>query len=76
MTFNDFAGGRLAIQEFNGRHESRKLSQIPGLRHFVLPSLANQVWVDSFYLAHIFDHDQYNHPDGLVKTDRMDLVAD
>jgi hypothetical protein len=73
MTHNEFAGERLAIQEFNAGHETRKIAQIPGLKHFVLPSLANQWWVDSFYLAHIFDHEMYNRPDGLVKTTRMDL---
>jgi hypothetical protein len=75
MTHNEFAGERLAIQEFNGRHESRKIAQIPGLRHFVLPNLANQWWVDEFYIAHMFDHDLYNQPDGLIKTDRMDLIG-
>jgi hypothetical protein len=76
MTHSEFAGERLAIHEFNCRHESRKLAQISGLRHFVLPKMANQWWVDAFYLAHIFDHHLYNLPDGLVKTDRMDLTAD
>jgi hypothetical protein len=76
MTHSEFAGERLAIHEYNCRHESRKLAQISGLRHFVLPNLANQSWVDAFYIAHIFDHDLYNLPDGLVKTNRMDLEPD
>jgi len=76
MTHSEFAGERLSIQEFNAGHRTRKIAQIPGLKHFVLPSLANQWWVDSFYLAHIFDHELYNRPDGLVKTARMDLEDD
>jgi hypothetical protein len=76
MTHSEFTGERLSIREFNSRNESRKLSQISGLRYFVLPKFANQWWVEAFYLAHLFDHELYNRPDGLVQTDRMDLVTD
>jgi hypothetical protein len=76
MTHSDFTGERLAISEFNSRNEYRKISQIKGLRYFVLPQFANQWWVEAFYIAHIFDHELYNRPDGLVRADRMDLVKD
>ena len=76
MTHSEFTGERLAIREFNSRNESRKLAQITGLRYFVLPQFANQWWVEAFYLAHLFDHELYNRPDGLIQTDRMDLVTD
>ena len=31
--------------------EARKIAQIRGLRHYVLPDQANQSWVDAFYLV-------------------------
>jgi hypothetical protein len=64
-THCDYTGERLAIAEFNDAHEMRKLSPIYGLKHFVPPAYANAWWVDLLYMAHIFDHALYGHPDVL-----------
>jgi hypothetical protein len=64
-TYSDYTGERLAIAEFNEAHEMRKLSPIYGLKHFVPPAYSNAWWVDLLYLAHIFDHPLYGHPDEL-----------
>ncbi len=67
FTHSDFTGERLAIAEFNGSHSLRKICPIYGLRYFLPRELANQYWVDSMYLVHVFDHRLYGRPDGLVK---------
>ena len=66
FTFSDFTGERLAINEFNQCHPQRKISPIYGLKHFVPDQFFDSMWVESFYLAHIFDHDLYAHDGGLV----------
>jgi hypothetical protein len=64
-TYSDYTGERLAIAEFNKAHDMRKLSPIYGLKHLVPSSYAQAWWVDLLYLAHIFDHSFYGHPDEL-----------
>jgi hypothetical protein len=52
-----FTGELAAIDDFNARHEKRKIAQINGLRwkrKFPAP------WNDQMYVAHIFDHPRYN----------------
>lgn len=75
FTYSDYNGERLAIHEFNASHESRKISPIYGLRHYVPPSLAEEMWVDKFWIAHIFDHRMYGHRDPLVQGHNLDLTA-
>lgn len=62
-TFNDFAGERLAIHEFNDDHELRKLSPIYGLRHYVPPRYRDDRRWEGMYFAHFFDHPLYGVPD-------------
>ena len=69
-SFGDFNGERLAMSEFNAAHEMRKLSQMYGLRHF-LGDVGR--WVDQYYMAHIFDHEQYGCYDGLIREAVLDL---
>lgn len=58
---SDFTGERLAIQDFNRRHEMRKISPIYGLR----PVLGiNSAWVEMMYMFHDFQHPRYNDFDG------------
>jgi hypothetical protein len=67
FTYSDYTGERLAIAEFNVSHDMRKISPIYGLKYF-LPAPYNQAdWSEAFFLAHIFDHDLYGRPDGLLK---------
>jgi hypothetical protein len=73
LTYTEYTGERLAIQEFNMQEENRKISPIFGLRYFVNAEHANQSWVEQMYFAHFFDHGLYNVRDGIVRTSRMDL---
>jgi hypothetical protein len=69
MGFNacEFVGERLAIAEFNQAHTLRKIAPIPGLWHFVPRALADELWTEMMYMAHILDHPVYNTEDGLVR---------
>lgn len=73
FTFSDFNGERLAIHEFNQEHESRKISPIHGLRHFVPAEESDEQWVELCYMAHLFDHELYNQFDGLLRRTRLDI---
>ncbi|WP_099867847.1 hypothetical protein [Pararhizobium haloflavum] len=72
-TYNEFCGERLAIAEFNQESETRKLSPISGLKFFVPKLVANEMWVESMYFAHVFDHDNYNDPDTFNKAVITDI---
>lgn len=54
----------------------RKISQILGLKYYVPRKVANAQWIDSFYMAHIFDHELYNKSDGIIRSTRMDLMTE
>ncbi|MGH8468505.1 MAG: hypothetical protein ACREX3_03235 [Gammaproteobacteria bacterium] len=73
FTYSPYNGERLAIQEFNDEHPSRKISPIFGARH--PKPFANEGWVDKLFMAHILDHDLYSRPDGLTRILRADLVG-
>ena len=75
-TYCDYNGERLAIAEFNEEHAQRKLSPIYGLRHYVPRRFANNLWVEKYFMAHLFDHDLYGRHDGLVRHHRMNLAKD
>ncbi len=66
FTFSDYTGERLAISEFNGLHDMRKISPIYCLRYY-LPTLPQSHWPEKFYMAHFFDHDLYCRDDGSNK---------
>lgn len=51
---NPWCGELLAIEEFNARHEKRKLAPVRLLRAKRL--FKNPLWIDQIYFAHIFDH--------------------
>jgi hypothetical protein len=70
-TFGDFNGERLAISEFNAKHEVRKISKIYGLRYYVGSNVGR--WVDQYCMAHIGDHDLYGRYDGLIQEATLDL---
>jgi hypothetical protein len=74
FTFAEHNGERLAIAEFNQEHQSRKISPMYHLRHYVPSRCADDAWVNRFYLAHILDHPSYGHSDGLTRVPRFDLV--
>jgi hypothetical protein len=67
FTYSEFTGERLAITEFNERHEMRKISPIFGLCHFLPPPHDRDVWPQQMYLAHFFDHPLYGEDDGLIQ---------
>jgi hypothetical protein len=72
-TYNEYCGERLAINEFNKDFELRKVCQIHGLKYYVPKIVANEMWVESMYYAHIFDHALYNHPDSFNKAVITDI---
>ena len=76
FTYSEFNGELLAITEFNNDHNMRKVSKINGLKYYLPSSLADQRWVEQFYLAHVFDHECYGHYDGLNPATTLDLMCD
>ena len=71
-TYNDYAGERLAIAEFNERHAMRKISQIYGLEYFVPPKFKHIRQWNGMFFAHFFDHPLYCAPDSYEKTVYVD----
>jgi hypothetical protein len=67
FTFSEYNGERLAIADFNASHTMRKISPIYGIKHFLPTRHAQGMWLEQFYMAHIFDHELYGWKDGLVK---------
>jgi len=68
----DFNGERLAMAEFNERHDMRKISKIYALNHFLRHPPVGR-WVDQYYMAHAFDHPLYGHYDGLISESTLNL---
>jgi hypothetical protein len=66
LTCSEFAGERLAINEFNAEQPARKISPIFGLKYFLPLDYARQQWAEMMYLAHSFRHARYGDADGLV----------
>lgn len=73
FTFGDHNGQRLAITEFNAAHDGRKLSRVYGLHYFVPQLPGNPMWMDGFYLAHLFHHSLYPLPDGSNRPRLIDV---
>lgn len=61
FSHGDYSGERLAISEFNGQHDVRKISQIYGLRYVLN---LDQWWTQQMYMVHLFDHPRYGDDDG------------
>jgi hypothetical protein len=59
-TFSDCNGELLAMKEFNEAHPQRPVCKIHGLRFFVHASMREDKWVESLYIAHLFDHPLYS----------------
>jgi hypothetical protein len=66
-TFSEFTGERLAIAEFNERHNMRKISPIFGLRYFLRPPHNQEAWPEQMFIAHVFEHELYGHWEGSAK---------
>lgn len=54
--YSDYTGERLAINEFNESHASRKLS-VP---YFLRARAGLREWRHQIWVLHVFDHNQYN----------------
>jgi hypothetical protein len=67
FTYSEFTGERLAITEFNERHDMRKISPIFGLCHLLPSPHDRDVWPQQMFIAHIFDHRLYGEYDGLIE---------
>lgn len=66
-TYNDFAGERLAISEFNDTNATAKLSPVYGLKFSVPRRFMDMPYWDCFYFAHFFEHPLYCVPDSYNK---------
>jgi hypothetical protein len=53
---NEFTGERLAIQEFNQEHRSKKICK----NYYVARKYPNSWWADLVHIFHDFDHPRYN----------------
>lgn len=73
FTLGDHNGELLAIADFNGSHDLKKVSKIHGLKYFIHNSYSSASWVEKFWIAHIFNHKFYGQYDGLVKRGTLDL---
>jgi len=71
--WGDFNGERLAIAEFNDRHEDRKISPVYGLRYFLPLPWAQAMWPEMMFLAHVLDHPRYDEDEGTAIVRRLDL---
>ena len=67
FSYGDCVGERAAITEYNGHAESRPISQMYGLRHYVPRRFKNASWPERYYMAHIFDHPAYGRHDRLLR---------
>jgi hypothetical protein len=65
LTYSEYNGERLAINEYNVEHPMRKICPLHGLRYFLPPRHRSKSWPDQIYLAHIFDHPLYNEHDAV-----------
>ena len=75
LPHSEFTGERLAIREFNDRHQFRKIAPIQGL-HYSLPvQYRHEPWPEQMFLCHLFDHPMYTHYDGTHK-DRQSTQLD
>jgi len=74
FTYADYNGERLAIHEFNAAHQMRKISPIFGLKYYVPKQYSGEMWVDKFWIGHVFDHSRYGHRDLLVQGHNLELV--
>lgn len=71
LTYSDFTADRLAMAEFNQRHQMRKISPCYGL-DVTIPD--GRIWTGRMFMAHIFDHSRYGDDDGLVSTKHNPLL--
>jgi hypothetical protein len=67
FTYGDCVGERAAIAAHNARTESRPISPMPGLRHYVPRRFKTADWPDRYYMAHLFDHPDYGRHDKLLR---------
>ena len=54
--YNDYTGERLAIHEFNARHDDRKL----GIPYFLRAQTIREIWFHKIWIFHLFHHQKYN----------------
>ncbi|MEN8203402.1 MAG: hypothetical protein ABFS28_12460 [Bacteroidota bacterium] len=62
-SYSEYNGERLAISEFNQKFETKKISPIYCLEHYIENS---PDWAKKIYMAHFFDHGLYNTNDGML----------
>lgn len=74
--WTEFTGERAAINDFNAAHDERKISPAHGLRYSLPRSELQEPWPEMMYVAELFDHNQYNAPEGQPRVDtRLEAEA-
>jgi hypothetical protein len=72
-SFSDFNGERLAISDFNNKHENKKISKIYGLKFYL--HRYEDIWIEKYYMVHIFDHELYSKNDGMLINSELPLTC-
>jgi len=73
LTCSDYNGERLAIADFNSNHTTIKISPIYGLKHHLPSQFDKSMWTEMYYMAHIFDHEDYGRFDKLAPLNDLSL---
>ncbi|MGB3514139.1 MAG: hypothetical protein WBA93_34015 [Microcoleaceae cyanobacterium] len=55
-SYNDYIGQRLAINEFNQSHQTKKL----GVPYYLLTQKLVERWYHQIFIYHDFEHSKYN----------------
>jgi len=75
FTYGDCNGERLAIHEFNLAHHLRNVSPVYGLKYYLPTRFFNEMWLEKFWIAHIFDHSMYIKRDNSVNQHNLSLAV-
>lgn len=75
-TYSEFTGELLAISEFNACQKMRKISKFNALRYYVPSACRAAEWVESMYMAHVFDHELYGVYDRLNSQTTCDMASE
>jgi hypothetical protein len=71
--WGDSIGARLAIREFNEERSTRKVDALHGMRYLISADHRDERWVETLYLAHLFDHPRYDEFEGTHLVRSLDL---
>jgi hypothetical protein len=67
--YSTVSGEWAAIHEFNSNHQERQIGQLYGLKHHIGRAYRFALWVESFFVFHVFNHKSYNLPEVTTQPD-------